>query len=268
MKRKILKILAIGMWVILFAGAAVLVGFVEVEQYDRTCKRIEVNIDYGKADMLISKTDLDSIILKTAGMLRGKPLGYINTGAIESAIKSLPYTARVSVYENNEGVLFVDVKQREPLLRIINRDSESFYLDGSGSLLPVSSNFTARVLVANGNIGNSYQKKPNYRVNLMSLADSIYIDSLMTQLYKLAMYITHDTFLRAQIDQIYVNDRQEFELIPRVGDHVILLGDANDLDEKFGKLYAFYKFGLNKIGWNRYNIINIKYRNQVVCSKL
>lgn len=268
MMKKFLKILTIVMWVILFAGAAVLVGFVEAEQFGRTCKRVEVSIDYGKADMLISKTDLDSVILKTAGMLKGKPLGYINTGAIESAIKNLPYVARVSVYENNEGVLFVDVKQREPLLRIINRNGESFYLDGSGSLLPVSPNFTARVLVANGNIANSYQKKPNYRVNPMSLADSIYIDSLMTQLYKLAMYITHDSFLKAQIDQIYVNDKQEFELIPRVGDHVILLGDANDLDEKFRKLYAFYRFGLNKIGWNRYNTINIKYRNQVVCSKL
>lgn len=267
MKQRILKIAYVALWVLLFSGAALLVGFVEVEQYDRTCKRVEVNVDYGKADMLLSQPEIDTVILKTAGMLKGKPLGYINTGAIESAIAALPYTAKVSVYENNQGVLFVEVKQREPLLRIINRDAESYYLDGSGSLLPVSQNFTARLLVATGEIGDSYLSRPNYRVNLMSLADSIYIDSLMTHLYKLAMYITHDAFLKAQIDQIYVNGAQEFELIPRVGSHVILLGDANDLEEKFRKLYAFYRFGLNKIGWNKYSIINIKYKNQVVCTK-
>lgn len=265
--KKIVKILVIILWVLLVAGAGVLVGFVEVEQYDRTCKRVAVTIDYGSADVLVSKTDIDSIILKAAGMLRGKPLGYINLGAIESAIRKQPYIANVTVYENNEGVLFVEVQQREPILRVINRNYESFYLDGSGSLLPVNPNFTARVLVVNGNIEDSYLKRPNYRVNIMALADSIYIDSLMTNLYKLAMYISHNKFLKAQIDQIYVNQQKEFELIPRVGSHVILLGDAHDLDDKFRKLYAFYKFGMNEIGWNKYNIINIKFKNQVICSK-
>lgn len=265
--KKFLKILTIIMWVLLVSGAGVLVGFVEVEQYDRVCKRIDVSVEYGNADVLVSKADIDSIIRKTAGMIKGKPLGYINTGAIESAIRRQPYTAKVSVYENNAGVLFVEVKQREPMLRVINKNYESFYLDGSGSLLPVNVNFSARVLVANGFIDDSYLKTPNYRVNIMALADSIFIDSMMTNLYKLAMYITHDKFFKAQIDQIYVNQQREFELIPRVGNHVIVLGDAHDLDDKFRKLYAFYKFGLNKIGWNRYNIINIKFKNQVICSK-
>ncbi len=265
--KKFLKILTIVFWILLVAGAGVLVGFVEVEQYDRTCKRIEVSIDYRNADVLVNKTDIDTIILRTAGMLKGKPLGYINTGAIEAAIRRQPYIAKVSVYENNEGVLFVDVRQREPLLRVINRGFESFYLDGSGSLLPVNPNFSARVLVATGFIDDSYLKRPDYRVNIMALADSMYIDSLMTNLYKLAMYITHDKFLRAQIDQIYVTPGKEFELIPRVGNHLILLGDAHDLDDKFRKLYAFYRFGMNEIGWNRYNVINIKFRNQVICSK-
>ncbi len=255
------------MWVLLISGACVLLSFVEVEQYDRPCRKVNVVIDYGNADVLVSKTDIDSIILKTAGMLKGKPLGYINTGAIENSIRKQAYIAKVSVYENNEGVLFVDIRQREPILRVINKNLESFYLDGSGALLPVNPNFSARVLVVNGFIEDSYLKTPNYRVNIMALADSIYIDSMMTNLYKLAMYISHDKFLKAQVDQIYVNPQREFELIPRIGNHVILLGDAHDLDEKFRKLYAFYRYGLNKIGWDKYSIINIKFKNQVICSK-
>jgi cell division protein FtsQ len=265
--KKFLKILTIVLWVLMVAGAGVLVGFVELEHYSQTCKKIDIKINYGAADILITKKDIDSILLKTAGMLKGKPLGYINTGSIENAIRKQAYVAKVSVYENNEGTLFVEIRQREPLLRIINRKYESFYLDESGTLLPVNPNFSALVLVANGTIDDSYIKNPNYRVNILSLSDSVFYDSLLTNLYKLTMYITHDKFLKAQIAQIYVNENSEFELIPRIGNHIILLGKADDLDDKFKRLYAFYRFGLNKIGWNKYSIINIKYKNQVVCSK-
>jgi cell division protein FtsQ len=102
---------------------------------------------------------------------------------------------------------------------------------------------------------------------MLALADSIYYDSMLTNLYKLTMYIIHDDFLKAQIDQVFVNNAGEFELVPRVGSHVIIFGKAEDMDAKFRKLVAFYKFGLNKIGWNKYTIINIKYKNQVLCSK-
>jgi cell division protein FtsQ len=266
--KKFLKILLIVVWILLVAGAGVLMGLVEVQQYARPCRNVVINIDYGSADVLITKKDIDSVILKTAGMLKGKPLGYINTGSIERAIRNQAYVAKLSVFENNEGTLFVNIRQRTPLLRIINRRYESFYLDESGALLPVNPNFSARVLVANGVIDDSYSKNPNYKVNILGLSDSIFYDSLMTNLYRLTMYITHDKFLKAQIDQIYVNEHREFELIPRVGNHVILLGTAEDLDDKFRKLYAFYRLGLNKIGWNKYNVINIKYKNQVVCSKI
>jgi cell division protein FtsQ len=265
--KKFLKILRIVVWILLVAGAGTLVGFVEVAQYDQTCKNIKISIDYGASDVLITKKDVDSLVLKTAGMLKGKPLGLVNLGAIENVIHNQPYVSKVHIYENNPGTIFIDIRQREPLLRIINRNFENFYLDESGVLLPVNPGFSARVLVANGFISDSYIKNPKYRVNMLAVSDSIYYDSLLTNLYKLAMYISHDKFLKAQIDQIYVNASGEFELIPRVGNHLILLGSAEDLDAKFRKLLAFYKYGLNSIGWNKYNIINIKYKNQVLCSK-
>jgi cell division protein FtsQ len=266
--KKFLKILMIVLWVLLVAGAGVLVGFVEVKQYSSPCKKVVIRINYGAADVLITKKDVDSIVMKTAGILKGKPMGYINTGSIENAIRKQAYVAKVAVYESNEGTVFIEIRQREPLLRIINRKYESFYLDESGTLLPVNPNFSARVLVANGIIDDSYMKNPYYRINVLALSDSIYYDSLLTNLYKLTMYITHDEFLKTQIAQIYVNDLREFELIPRIGNHVILLGKAEDLDDKFKRLYAFYRYGLNNIGWNKYNVINIKYKNQVVCSKI
>lgn len=261
-----LKILVITWWVLVIAGAGTLVGFVEEAQYKRPCRSVNIAIDYGSADVLITEEDVDSIVLKTAGSLKGKPLGMINTGNIENELRRQPYVNKVKVYENNAGDLFIRIRQREPILRIINQYYENFYLDESGTLLPVKPDFSARVLVATGKIDISYIKTPKYQVNMLALADSIYYDSLLTNLYKLTMYIIHDDFLKAQIDQVFVNELNEFELIPRVGNHVILIGKAEDLDAKFRKLIAFYRYGLNRIGWNKYNTINIKYKNQVLCS--
>ncbi|MEP7169164.1 MAG: cell division protein FtsQ, partial [Bacteroidota bacterium] len=80
--------------------------------------------------------------------------------------------------------------------------------------------------------------------------------------------IANDAFWNAQVEQIYVTEQSEIELIPRVGNHRIILGDASQLDEKFNKLMIFYKQGLNNTGWNNYNTINLKFTNQVVCTKI
>jgi cell division protein FtsQ len=85
--------------------------------------------------------------------------------------------------------------------------------------------------------------------------------------YKLAEFITNDKFWNSQIEQIYVNNNYEFELIPRVGSHIIELGRAEDLNEKFENLKILYLRGFNNLGWNQYEKISLKYKNQVVCTK-
>jgi cell division protein FtsQ len=84
----------------------------------------------------------------------------------------------------------------------------------------------------------------------------------------MASYITRDKFLKAQIEQVFVEPNGEFELIPRVGNHIIIFGGPDNMEDKFDRLFVFYRNGLSRIGWTRYNVINIKYRNQVVCSKI
>ena len=265
--KKFWKIVRIILWILVIGGAGTLVGFVEDAQYKRVCRGVNITIDYGAADVLITEEDVSSIILRTAGSLKGKPMGLINTGLIEKALLHQPYVGKVRLYGNHKGDLFVNIRQREPILRIINKDYENFYLDESGILLPVNPDFSARVLVATGHIEESFIRSKKREVNPLSLSDSLYYNSPLTNLYRLTMYIIHDPFLKSQIDQIYVNESGEFELIPRVGNHVIIFGEAEEIEPKFRKLLAFYKHGLNEIGWNKYNIINIKYRNQVICSK-
>ena len=159
------------------------------------------------------------------------------------------------------------MKQRTPILRVINYKNDSYYIDLEGKLMPLSESYTARVPIATGLITESYAN--TYSLDLLSrdINDTLLTKFIIDDLYLLAKYINESEFWKAQIEQIYINADREIELIPVFGNHRILLGDATDLRDKFNKLLVFYKEGLNKTGWNVYTKINLKYKNQVVCTK-
>jgi cell division protein FtsQ len=117
----------------------------------------------------------------------------------------------------------------------------------------MSSNFTAKVLVANGYIDEAFGNK----------LDTLHTE-IATELYKTAQFINKDSLWSAQITQLYVTPDHEIELIPRIGTNRILLGNADSLENKFHNLLVFYKQALPQVGWDRYKLINIKFANQVV----
>ena len=79
--------------------------------------------------------------------------------------------------------------------------------------------------------------------------------------------IESDAFLKAQITAVEFDDNDDLIVYPRVGNHKIILGSSKDLDSKFEKLKVFYRQGLEKVGWDRYSQINLKFENQIVCTK-
>ena len=266
--KKFLKILEISAWVLMTAGLFVLLGFTSIQHNSETCKSYIIRIDYGKADILVTQGDIYSVIKSTGNLLKGQSLGSIDIERIEREIKRQSYVANAQVYMTLDGVVEIDVIQRQPILRIFNEKGESFYLDGLGNLMPLNPAFSARVLVATGFISESFSKTVCYLTDSVKKKDSLVYRSVINNLYKLSTFITKDKFLKAQIEQIYVDPNGEFELIPRVGNHTILMGRADDMEDKFERLFVFYRMGLSKTGWSRYNIINIKFKNQVVCSKI
>jgi cell division protein FtsQ len=138
-------------------------------------------------------------------------------------------------------------------MRVMNQAGQDFYIDQNGLKIPMSSNFTAKVMAANGYIDEAYGGK----------LDTLHTD-VVKGLYKTAQFISKDSLWTAQIAQLYVNANHEIELIPRVGTNRVLLGNADSLEKKFHNLLVFYKQALPQVGWDRYKVINIKFSNQVV----
>jgi hypothetical protein len=76
--------------------------------------------------------------------------------------------------------------------------------------------------------------------------------------------IMNDAFLMAMVDQIDIDHRGEFVIIPKIGDQVIEFGDSTNCHNKFEKLKMFYKKIIPLNGWHKYNKISLQYKNQIV----
>ena len=118
-------------------------------------------------------------------------------------------------------------------------------------ILPVSEKISARLPV--------FTSFPTEE-KILSKSDSL----LLKDVRKLSMLIQQDSFLMAMIDQVDITPNRGFEMIPKIGDQLIVFGDAGDAEQKFAKLQLFYKKVMLKYGWNRYSIISLQYKNQVV----
>ncbi|MBN2639569.1 MAG: hypothetical protein JXR65_10850 [Bacteroidales bacterium] len=206
---------------------------------------------------------MDSAVLKlihSNDSVTGKQVKSISTRRIERTILSNPYVLSADAYFTLSGNLVINVLEKKPLFRIINNSNKDCYVGDNGSLFPLSNNYVARVMLVNGFISSSLKIGSN-------LNDSIYNKTMLPGIFQLAKQISADPFLKANISQIFVNSKGEIDLIPEVGNQVIRFGKPDQIADKLENLKAFYQQALVKEGWNKYKEINLKYTNQVVCTK-
>jgi len=131
------KIANISMWLILIAGLAVLVGFIETEHKQHTCKGLSVEIDYGRAEVLISEADISKRIHEKFDTLVGKKISEISSVSIENDINEIDFIENADVYTTLTGLMKIKVSQRNPIVRVMNKFGQSYYIGEKGNLIPV-----------------------------------------------------------------------------------------------------------------------------------
>ena len=179
----------------------------------------------------------------------------LNLALIERRLESYPFIDQADVVVDFSGKLMLKVIQREPILRIINAQGLSYYVAKNGYKMPLHTDYTPRVMVASGNITET-------------LMDSSFVKSpIVKDLLSIANYCSSNAFWKAQIEQLYVDNYNDLLLIPKVGNHSIVFGSAEHLESKFARLLTFYNKGLNAVGWQKYQQINLKFEGQIVAEK-
>lgn len=246
----------VSLWIIGLSATVVSLAFTEVRQQSVLCKKIEININREDENYFINKQDVLKILFSPGDSLIGTPIHRIPVSLLERLLKLNKYVDDADVYIDIKGKLQVNIVQRKPMLRIMNEVQQSFYIDEKGGKMPLSTLYSANVLIANGSITELYN----------GINDSI-STPLVRSLFYLSNVIRADKFWKAQIEQIYIEPNQDIILIPRLGDHKIIFGDTSNANEKLENLLVFYQKALPKVGWQTYHTINVKFKGQLVCSR-
>ena len=250
MMKKILNILT---WLGITAWFAVIMGFVSAKSGEVLCNRIEVVIGDTLENRFVTPVEVRDMVEASGLQLHGYPLAGINTKVLEEKIEENPFIRNAEVSKDITGKLEITVEQRTPLVRILPYGKRGYYLDTEGRVLPLSDHFTPHILLVSGKVPN-----PEPAGNP---------GGKLAELYRFCAYLAGHEFWNDQVEQIYVNRKGEYELIPRVGAHQILLGSLDDWEKKLNNLELLYEQGLSRYGWNTYSTINLKYTNQVICTK-
>lgn len=266
--KKFKQILFVSLWVSLVIGLLITMGFVNKQQDALLCNSLNVSVNQDDDLYFLDKLDIVQLIKDRGDSIIGQPKATVNVSEIEKALNSHADIANAEVYMSINGEVKVEVEQRKPVVRVINLDGDSYYIDNEGKFMPLSNKYTAKVLVANGIMSEPFIKRYTYSISDIGKDSLLNATSMLDEIYAMAKYINADKFWSSQIQQIYINNDRDMEIVPIVGDQKIIFGDTTFMDEKFKKLLTFYQQGLNTTGWwDKYSTINLKFKNQIVCTK-
>lgn len=224
-----------------------------VHKKDTThCSGTDIEISGVSSNYFIDRSDVYAIIKNNGGDSTTKSsLSSVDLKRIEKVLEKDVWIKNAELFFDNNDRLKVFVEEREPVARIFTITGNTFYIDSSCMILPLSEKFSARLPVFTGFTSDA---------RILSGPDS----NLLKSIKNISIKILADSFLTAMIDQVDITANRSFEMTPKMGKQVIVFGDAADADAKFRKLKMFYKEVVAQAGWNRYKSINLQFQNQVV----
>ncbi|MDT8308569.1 MAG: hypothetical protein RQ866_03505 [Bacteroidales bacterium] len=227
------------------------------------CKGVDIEIVDNTGTNFLNENDIMGYLIAASYKPEGAPLRSIEITDIKKHLVANPYIAIADVFVTIEGILKVRVKQRQPLVKVYNQNNEDYYICKDGYIMPGHTPYKDKIMIANGN----FREPLSSIINKNIKTDSLLKESMLTSLFNLADFIQKDSLLHELISQIYLNNDKDFEMIPAIDDHVIVFGNSDSIAYKFKKIIAFYEKGSVITGWKKYNSINVKFSNQVVCTK-
>lgn len=169
----------------------------------------------------------------------------INCHKIETFLDGITLVKECQVYKSTTGRVNIDIECRIPIMKVHEDGGNSYYIDSEGDTI-VDIHKALHLPIASGHITKEMRKN---------------------QLKEIACAIYNNGFWRAQIEQVYFNNLGEIVMVPRVGSHIIEFGTVDNASEKLDKLYTFYSKGLNSMGWEKYEKLNIEFNDKVIGTK-
>jgi cell division protein FtsQ len=238
--KKFLKYL---LFTVLIVGLGFLYSFSSARNQQKIVSGISIEFKDGDNNFL-THLMVNKLLIQNDETVSIKAKSDLNLYGLENKVLKNPYVENAAVFLTIDGQLKTIIKQRTPVARIILKN-DSYYVDKQGVKVPLSSNYSARVLLVSG----------------------VENDEEISNILPLISFILKDNFLQKEIVGIEKSDVNEYQFAVRSGDYKIDFGNLSEIDIKFKKLKAFYNKTFEDKTIQNYKAINLKYHNQVVCTK-
>jgi cell division protein FtsQ len=230
-----------------------IIAFTERRQGSASIKDITIKVKNAHDNHFLDEDDIVSLMELKKDNLKGANLDRVNMKEVEKKILRDPFIQDAQLYSDLKGNLVVSAELRRPIARIVRNDGPDGYISEDGTIMPVSDHFTSWVILISG----SYVKHILNQSNLTSTEDGI-------QLMELINKVREDEFWNAQIAQLDIDSKTRITIYPQVGDERIEFGRPENVETKLKKLMIFYKEILPRMGWNKYDRVNLEYEGQIV----
>ena len=230
-----------------------IIAFTERRQGSASIKDITIKMKNANENHFLDEDDIVKLMELKMDNLKGASLDRVNMKEVEKKIRRDPFIKDAQLYSDLKGNLVVSAEIRRPIARIVRNDGPDGYIAEDGTVMPVSDKFTSRVILISG----PYVRQMLKQNNLNTTDEG-------KQLITLINTIKEDQFWNAQVAQLDIDSKMRITIYPQVGDERIEFGRPDNVETKLKKLMIFYKEILPRMGWNKYDRVNLEYEGQIV----
>ena len=230
----------IGIYLVLAVTA-----FNKPDEVASVCNDVRISIEKSDMEGFLTENDVRQMLMQHGIFPIGQDMSKVSARQIEEKLQASSLIEQAECYKTQAGHVCISIKQRIPVVRVMPNSGEDYYVDTHGEAM-ASPNYTCNVIIATGCVNKAYAQK---------------------RLAPLANTIMNDPFWKNQVLQLNVLNDGSVEMIPRVGEHVVYLGQPRGVDRKLERLRKFYRYGLSQAGWNKYSRISVEFDNQIICKR-
>ena len=228
-----------------------LLGAVVWAEYQQQRKRIgtaaiTIVVPQQPQQTLLTVAEVSQCLQEHAFVGEGAPTTAHCLGAARAAVTQHSFVRDTQVYKDWHGALHVRVYPRHLIARFVTPDGQSQYLDDTGTWVPLCAHYTPHVPLV-------YTKRLPEK-------------AVAPELLQLLRFIEAHSFWRAQVAALQLLPKGEVAFTTQMGHQQVLLGQVDDFAAKLAKLYVCYRRILSAKGWKRYRHINLKFKDQIICT--
>ncbi len=226
------------------------------ERSQLTCTGMNVN--FMDSLKFVTAGEIKSFVGRNYGVYVGKQLDSVKLGKVEEMLMRSGLIVECVAWMDGEGMMQVDIWQREPVLRFMNGE-KGFYVDAGGYVFPLHRSYVADVPVVEGEL--PVEVPQGFSGYLEDKRAAEWIQGMIIFNNKLQA----SRNWRSMVEKIYVRNRKDLAMVLSRGPEVFIIGEPQEIDGKFEKIKKYYDYIAPSKSEGYYKSVNLKYKNQIIC---